>query len=393
MQAQDKEQHLKEEAESNAKRIGELERKMRDVDRSSPARPASRRGEGGDVDGGAIGQREEATKRWEAEKRLEKRVERLTGKLKEHRNEFQALEAQHASEKEHHTKQVDKLKWEVDQLKDDKKALQARLRGAGAPVDSDDALGRVRDAERRVLELQEHNERLTKELHVDKRTKADGERHAREELDRQLRRTKEELDSKEQQLRIALDDKGNAMLNERSKEVRRLEIVVAALRTREEALEGDLLAAQNEIVRLRFETEHSELRVERWKRRVRELESLPLAVGKAESADKPPKRKTKEEEEMERFVRTTKTALEKLHRENEALRANSASNVKYMDVVRENKTLKQALADRDREIVTQADKLNAARDQVEKKAKSDEKCRSLGTHTHTGYTLRFTLVL
>ena len=173
--------HLKEEAESDAKRIGELEKKMRDADRPSLTRPASRRGEGGDGDGdgGAIGQREEATKRWEAEKRLEKRVERLTGKLKEHRKEFEALEAQNASEKEHHAKQVDKLKWEVDQLKDDKKALQARLRGAGAPVDSDDVLGRVRDAERRVLELQEHNERLTKELNVDKRTKADGERHAR----------------------------------------------------------------------------------------------------------------------------------------------------------------------------------------------------------------------
>ena len=30
---------------------------------------------------------------------------------------------------------------------------QARLRGAGAPVDSDDVLARVREAERRVLEL------------------------------------------------------------------------------------------------------------------------------------------------------------------------------------------------------------------------------------------------
>ena len=36
---------------------------------------------------------------------------------------------------------------------------------------------------------------------------------------------------------------------------------------------------------------------------MRELESLPLAVGKAEPADKGQRRKTKEEEEMERFVR------------------------------------------------------------------------------------------
>jgi DNA repair exonuclease SbcCD ATPase subunit len=214
-----------------------------------------------------------------------------------------------------------------------------------------------------VLELQQHNERLERELNVDRRNKADNERHAREELDRQLRITKEELDNKSEQLRVTLEDKGNAALNERSKEVRRLETVIAKLRSREEGLEGDLLQAQNEIVRLRFETEHSELRLQRWQRRVRELESLPLAVGKAEASEGK-SRKTKEEEEMERFVRSQKTALEKLHRENENLRANSASNAKYMDMVRENKNFKQALADRDREIVTLGDKLNGLRDQV-----------------------------
>jgi len=125
-------------------------------------------------------------------------------------------------------------------------------------------LARVRDAERRILELQEHNERLTKEINVDTRVKTDADRHVREELDRQLRLTKEELQNKDQQLRVAHEDKGNAMVNERAKEVRRLETVVAGLRAREEALEGDLLTAQNEIVRLRFETEHSELRLQRW---------------------------------------------------------------------------------------------------------------------------------
>jgi centrosomal protein CEP290 len=381
-EASDMVKQLKEAADSDAKRIGELEKKMREADRaSSLSRPASRRGAdgGGDGDGGGGG-REEATRRWEAEKRLESKVERLTGKLKEHRREFEAMESQHAAEKERHTKEVDKLRLRVDQLEDDKKQLKARLRGAGAPVDSDDVLARVRDAERRVLELQEHNERLTRDLNVDKRIKTDNERHAREELDRQLRLTKEELESKEQQLRVALEDKSNAILNERSKEVRRLETAVSTLRAREEGLEGDLLAAQNEIVRLRFESEHSELRLQRWQRRVRELESLPLAVGKAELPDKAGgggKRKTKEDEEMERFVRSTKTALDKLHRENENLRANSASNAKYMDVVKESKMLKQALADRDREIVTLTDKLNGLKEQMEKKAKIDEKCRSL----------------
>jgi len=379
-EAQDMNKQLKESADSDAKKIGELAKKIGELDRAgSHARPASRRG----ADGGShaaqtsMDQREEATRKWDSEKRLEQKVERLTGKLKEHRREMEAMEEQMASEKARLVKDADKLKVRVDQLEDDKKQLKARLRGAGAPVDSDDVLARVRDAERRVLELQEHNERLTKELQVDKRVKADTDRHAREELDRQLRQVKEDLDNKDQQLRVMQQDKGNAALIERGKEVRRLEGEVARLRMREEALEGDLLAAQNEIVRLRFETEHSELRLERYQRRVRELESLPLAVGKAEPAERGHKRKTKEEEEMERFVRSTKAALDKMHRENETLRANSASNQKYMDVVKEVKMLKQILADRDREIVTLGDKLNSQKDQMDKKSKKDEECRSL----------------
>ena len=56
------------------------------------------------------------------------------------------------------------------------------------------------------------------------------------------------------------------------------EAVVAGGRTREEALEGDLLAAQNEIVRLRFESEHAELRLQRWQRRVREHTSAYVSI-------------------------------------------------------------------------------------------------------------------
>lgn len=135
-EAQDAVKQLKEGAESDAKRIGELEKRMRDADRSAMARPSTRRGEGD----GEIGQREEATRRWEAEKRLEAKVERLTGKLKEHRREYEAMEAQHASEKERMVKDADKLRLRCEQLEDDKKQLKARLRGAGAPVDSDEVL-------------------------------------------------------------------------------------------------------------------------------------------------------------------------------------------------------------------------------------------------------------
>jgi len=120
---------LKDSTQNDAKHIGDLEKRMRDADRSSSlARPSSRRGADshGEGDDGVVGERQEATKRWEAEKRLESKVERLTGKLKEHRKEYEAMEAQHASEKERLAKDADKLRLRVDQLEDDKKQLKAR---------------------------------------------------------------------------------------------------------------------------------------------------------------------------------------------------------------------------------------------------------------------------
>lgn len=156
---------------------------------------------------------------------------------------------------------------------------------------------------------------------------------------------------------------------EKVHEVRRLEGELAHVREREEQIEADLLASQNQVLRLRFESEASGLKLQRLQRRVRELESLPLAVGRAGAVGSNARRGGKDEDETERFVRSTKVAMEKLHKENEALRANSGSNVKYMDVVREAKNLKAALGDRDREIAGLSEKLSGLKEAADRKAK------------------------
>uniref|UniRef100_A0A7S0I2Y2 C2 domain-containing protein n=1 Tax=Hanusia phi TaxID=3032 RepID=A0A7S0I2Y2_9CRYP len=326
--------------------------------------------------GGTDKERENAIRRWEAEKRLEAKVEKLSNQLRTARKDMENLEKDHLAEKEKIEKDAERLRQRVEILEDDKKQLKARLRGAGQPVDSDEVLARVREAERKVMELEERNDQLLKELNIEGKIKVEQQRQTMNLLEKQVKELQETKESQAQQLR-AIDDE-NSYMREKSREMKRLEGSITELRTRNETLENELLAAQNELVRLRFETEHSDLRLERWKRRVRELEALPLAIGKAEGlAFKPGKKKTKEEEEMERFVRSTKVAMEKLHRQNESLKANSATNVKYMDSVREAKSLKLAIAERDKEITTLNEKLLSMKDQVEKKAKLDEKVRSL----------------
>jgi len=338
-------------------------------------RPVSRRGE--DPEGRDRGDsREEAHARWDAEKRLEAKVERLTNKLREHRKELEAMDKQNAHEKDKSSKEATKLRQRIDQLEEDKKQLKAKIRGGGPSMDSDEVLTRVREAERKVLELQEENEKIRKAHDVDERAKQNSLMVKQERLETSIKQVREERDAKEQQLLAAEDETGFS--KEKSKEIRRLEGELTEVKNKVEELEGDLLSKQNEIIRLRFETDHAELRLQRWQRRVRELEALPLAVGKADDSEpKGSKRKTKEEEEMERFVRSTKVAMEKLHKENESLRANTASNIKYMDAVREVKTLKGALADRDREILTLNDKLVTLREQADKKQQVDEKSRLL----------------
>eukprot|EP00961_Rhodomonas_salina_P269336 3638901-Rhodomonas_salina.1 len=69
--------------------------------------------------------------------------------------------------------------------------------------------------------------------------------------------------------------------------------------------------------------------------------------------------------------------MEKLHKENESLRANAATNVKYMDTLRELKTVRAALSDRDRELKTLGEKVGQLKGEAAKKGAVDEENRKL----------------
>lgn len=317
-------------------------------------------------------------KKWETEKRLEAKVEDLREKLREQRKELDAVERQHTADLEKAGREAERLRQQIERLEQDKKTLKAQLRG-GEGVDSEELLRRVRDAERVQFELQEQNEKLLRVVEVDEREKENASRARQAAFERQVRELQADKESLNQQLQRVSSEGAATLDQERVREVRRLEGEVFRLREREEELEREVLAAQNQILRLRFEDEHAALRLQRWRRRVRELESLPLAAGRAVAPDALPQRAKagKEEEEMERFVRSTKLALEKLHRENEALRANSSSNVQHMAIVRENKACKATLAERERELAALHEKVARLKEQAEKRSKAEERCYSL----------------
>eukprot|EP00960_Hanusia_phi_P004482 130796-Hanusia_phi.AAC.1 len=323
--------------------------------------------------GGTDKERENAIRRWEAEKRLEAKVEKLSNQLRTARKDMENLEKDHlgkqtcfwptccdsmTAEKEKIEKDAERLRQRVEILEDDKKQLKARLRGAGQPVDSDEVLARVREAERKVMELEERNDQLLKELNIEGKIKVEQQRQTMNLLEKQVKELQETKESQAQQLR-AIDDE-NSYMREKSREqpqMKRLEGSITELRTRNETLENELLAAQNELVRLRFETEHSDLRLERWKRRVRELEALPLAIGKAEglafkvravgrrlwcsqqAAGQEEDEGRGRDGEIRAFDESRDGETSSVRRNlsdlrNESLKANSATNVKYMDSVR-----------------------------------------------------------
>ena len=369
--AQDALKAIEEGALQDKKRIEEVERQVREADRGGTPKGAGRDGRG-DAD------KERAMRRWETEKRLEAKVEDLREKLREQRKELDALERQHAADLEKAGREAERLRQQIERLEQDKKTLKAQLRG-GEGVDSEDLLKRVREAERGHFEAQEQNEKLRRVVEVDEREKENVSRARQAVLERQVRELQGDKDSLTQQLERLSAEGAAALDQERAREVRRLDAEVLRLREREEELERELLAAQNQVLRLRFEDEHASLRLQRWRRRVRELESLPLAAGRAIAPDALPQRAKagKEEEEMERFVRSTKVALEKLHKENEELRAKSSSNVQHMALVRENKAVKATLAERERELAALHEKVARLKEQADKRSKAEERCHSL----------------
>ena len=72
-----------------------------------------------------------------------------------------------AVDKERMEKEAERLRQRAEILEEDKKQLRAQLRGAGQPADSDEVLARVREAERKVMEVEERNDQLLKELNVE----------------------------------------------------------------------------------------------------------------------------------------------------------------------------------------------------------------------------------
>ena len=248
--AQEKLKRSEEAADDTAKQLSSLEKRVRDAEAKAAegSKAAARRGVEVAAVAGTDG-REEATRRWEAEKRLEQKVERLTSKLREHKKEMEALEKRAGDDKARAEREADALRQRVELLEEDKRNLKARVRGAGGQMDSEEVLARVREAEARVKALEEENERVRQQLDVEARQTANELRTKVSLLERRLQEARDDKDRADELRRAAEGGAAAAAADARQAEIRRLESEVARLRSKEEGLEADLLAAHNQLVR------------------------------------------------------------------------------------------------------------------------------------------------
>eukprot|EP00961_Rhodomonas_salina_P077553 1040184-Rhodomonas_salina.1 len=110
-------------------------------------------------------------------------------------------------------------------------------------MDSEEVLLRVKEAERRNLELEEQNERLRQQVEVGGRARDNVHKTTSEGLQNTIRELKEDLKARDEALAATEEEAAD---KSKVREVRRLEGEVASLRERSAELEGELLRAQNE---------------------------------------------------------------------------------------------------------------------------------------------------
>eukprot|EP00741_Cyanophora_paradoxa_P015620 tig00020903_g15079.t1 len=294
-----------------------------------------------------------AVERWHAEKRLQKRLDVLAAKLEAKTKQCDAMQAQLARAKE----LIDKLE----------RAGPSAAGGAARPAGHPDAgppgsepfelrwdiLKRIQNAEEARDELaaaQQEIQSLRRVLQVEKEA----------EVRRLVHRTRE--------LEGALQRAGPAPPGPDAESDALIRAERAERRVQE--LEAEAVERDAANVELRFDRESLALSVQRLQRRVAELqaynqalaamgrraapsgasprdamldkENTPLAAARRRAAAAAGEKKAAE---LEAVVEAMKRVVERVQAENEALKRAVPTNVRYMELLKENKQLRQQLTE------------------------------------------------
>ncbi|CAM9286438.1 unnamed protein product, partial [Ectocarpus fasciculatus] len=305
-----------------------LRHTQRDGDESGPLRRADQKA--GDSDAKAVPSAplEGATKeelrqqihgKWEAEKRLQKRVSVLEKRLQDKVQECEDAQLQLRKAKESLQQQSQHSNSSTAARDRERKEREDR---ANRKASHGSNAAELEAAQRKIFDLEDDNSQLRRKCEVDMpneianlRFQCDSLRVRVGDLDRQLKQTQE-------QARKRVAASGLREEEEQYVKLEQLRDDLDAARRQKMELEAIILEKDSRIIELTFDSETSSADIGRYRRRTQELESycreLSSQGGKANSRG--PGARFKRERDLEGVVEAMKVVVDKLKLENDRLR-------------------------------------------------------------------------
>eukprot|EP00760_Papus_ankaliazontas_P016334 PhM_4_TR16786/c0_g1_i1/m.103514 len=261
----------------------------------------------------SMSQRGLEVQQWEATKRMKKEIDRLKSEL--------AGATTKSAETKKLVDQVEALKKENMELKiKDVSAQQQRVEYASV-MD-------VRAAKQEIMALEAENEKLQRTIKADKEIEAAALQRRVKVANEDVRRLENEISEFKIRETVGAPAPPPSWVDP-----------IKALEERRE-FEEKVLGLEGTVLDLRVDREMLAMRARRLERHVHDL---MVAMEQHESSGhKPPasSRRDRQVQDLKDVVENLKTVVTRLNSENEQLRTNTVPNSKYLDIVREVKSLK-----------------------------------------------------
>lgn len=217
--------------------------------------------------------------KWEAEKRLQKRISILESRLEEKVDECQDIGDRLRRAQQIVSQQSNQLGQVREQKQRQQETRQKSGRGVSdnANIDPNHTL-QLEESRQKVFELEEENERLRRLSTVQLPNEMSTLRHRCDTYQSRISQLEQELEDAEYSLKVARSELmgGSNHLRaseDRSIQIERLKEELQAARKQRLELEANLLERDSKSLELRFEVESKEAENGRLRRRLKELES------------------------------------------------------------------------------------------------------------------------
>ena len=275
----------------NAPPVDDVDPESEVVDQGNGRVLGSGAGEGGSALGDL---RRQLHNKWEAEKRLQKRLATLEVRLKE-----KVDECNEVGERLRRAQQlINQQSTQIGQAKDQqqkesrrKSAAAGDVRNTSHSTEDRTAINvQLEETRQKVFELEEENERLRRVAMVELPNELSSLRHRCDTYAARVTQLEQELEDAEHNLKsVRYEQKGMSgqlrASEDRFVQTERLKEELHAARKQRLELEANLLERDSKSLELRFEVESKENENMRLRRRLKELESVSRALQQQQAAD------------------------------------------------------------------------------------------------------------